>query len=167
MTRYIKFLIASFFGLLASIQTANAQLNIDITQGNLDPVPIAIPDFLSTDSQGRDIGAKIAEVVRADLERSGIFKSLSPSSFLETQTNIDYKPTFADWRVIKAEALVSGRVVVESSNRIRVEYRLWDITAGEQLSGIRFGTAPNQWRRIAHKVSDSIYKKLTLSLIHI
>ncbi len=161
MTRHIKLFIASFLFLLSGFQPAIAQLNIDITQGNLDPVPIAIPDFLSADMQGRDIGAKIAEVVRADLERSGIFKSLSPSSFLETQTNIDYKPTFADWRVIKAEALVSGRVVVEDPSRIRVEYRLWDITAGEQLSGIRFGTAPNQWRRIAHKVSDSIYKKLT------
>ena len=161
MTRLIKFCLTSILLILSSFQAAYGQLNIDITQGNLDPVPIAIPDFLSTDAQGRDIGAKIAEVVRADLERSGIFKSLSPSSFLETQTNIDYKPTFADWRVIKAEALVSGRVVVEDPSRILVEYRLWDITAGEQLSGIRFGTAPNQWRRIAHKVSDSIYKKLT------
>ncbi len=146
---------------LSSLSSANAQLNIDITQGNLDPVPIAVPDLISTDAEGREIGRKIAEVVRQDLERSGIFKSLSPNSFLETQTDIDYKPTFADWRVIKAEALVSGRVVVENPGRIRVEYRLWDITAGEQLSGVRLGTTPSQWRRIAHKVSDSIYKELT------
>ena len=160
MTIWIRF--CSFvLMILAAAQVAQAQLNIDITQGNLDPVPIAVPDFLSTTADGRDIGAKIAEVVRQDLERSGIFKSLSPNSFLETQTDIDYKPTFADWRVIRAEALVSGRIVVESPERIRVEYRLWDVTGGEQLSGIRLGTTPSQWRRIAHKVSDTIYKELT------
>jgi len=160
MTLWIR--ICSFIvAFLTASQFATAQLNIDITQGNLDPVPIAVPDLISTDAEGREIGAKIAEIVRQDLERSGIFKSLSPNSFLEKQTDIDYKPTFADWRVIKAEALVSGRVVVENAGRIRVEYRLWDVTAGEQLSGVRLGTTPSQWRRIAHKVSDSIYKELT------
>ena len=159
MKTLIKIIILSLMCFWA--QSAHAQLQIDITQGNLEPVPIAVPKFLSTNAEGNEIGANIAEVVRADLERSGIFKSLSPDSFLETQTNIDYKPTFADWRVIKAEALVSGRVVMDGPGRIRVEYRLWDVTAGEQLSGVRLATTPNQWRRIAHKVSDSIYKQLT------
>ena len=140
---------------------AKAQLEIDITKGNIDPTPIAVPDFLATDSQSRTIGADIASVVRADLERSGLFKSLNPSSFIERQTNIDYQPTFADWRVIKADALVSGRIVRESATKIRVEFRLWDIFAGKQLAGLRFATTPDNWRRTAHKASDAIYKSLT------
>ena len=140
---------------------AKAQLEIDITKGNIDPTPIAVPDFLATDSQSRTIGADIASVVRADLERSGLFKSLNPSSFIERQTNIDYQPTFADWRVIKADALVSGRIIRESATKIRVEFRLWDIFAGKQLAGLRFATTPDNWRRTAHKASDAIYKSLT------
>lgn len=144
-----------------TLSTAHAQLEIDITKGNIDPTPIAVPSFLGTDTQTRDLGTQIAEVIRADLERSGLFRSLDPASFLETQTNIDYQPTFADWRIIKAEALVSGRVVKESSTKIRVEFRLWDIFAGNQLAGLRFATTPDNWRRTAHKASDAIYKSLT------
>ena len=138
-----------------------AQLEIDITQGNIDPTPIAVPDFIGTDSATRQLGSDIAAVIRADLERSGLFKSLNPQSFIETQTNIDYEPSFADWRVIKAEGLVSGRIVADSPTRVRVEFRLWDVFAGQQLSGIRFATTPENWRRTAHKASDAIYKALT------
>lgn len=157
-------LIAAFFVSLLAVFTATqayAQLEIDITKGNIDPTPIAIPDFISADSQNRSIGAEIASVVRADLERSGLFNALDPASFLERQTNIDYQPTFADWRVIKADALVSGQVVRESATKIRVEFRLWDIFAGKQLAGLRLATTPDNWRRTAHKASDAIYKALT------
>jgi len=63
--------------------------------------------------------------------------------------------------VIKAEALVSGRIVVESDSRMRVEFRLWDVFGGEQLSGLRLAATPDNWRRMAHKVSDAIYTQLT------
>ena len=91
-----------------------AQLQVDITKGNLDPTPIAIPDFITTDARVSQIGKDLADVVRADLERSGLFNALDPASFIERQSDINYQPTFADWRVIKAEALVSGRIVTVS-----------------------------------------------------
>lgn len=141
--------------------TAHAQLEIDITKGNSKPTPIAIPDFLSSHPQTDQIARDIARVVAEDLERSGLFKALDPTSFLETQTDINYQPRFADWRLIKARALVSGRIVRESSTRLKVEFRLWDIYGGTQLDGIRFATTPDNWRRVAHKVSDAIYKRLT------
>ena len=161
MKHFIVTLWTAFCAALLTFGTAYAQLEIDITKGNIDPTPIAVPSFLGTDNQTRDLGKQIAEVIRADLERSGLFRSLNPASFLETQTNIDYQPTFADWRVIKAEALVSGRIVKESPTKIRVEFRLWDIFAGNQLAGLRFATTPDNWRRTAHKASDAIYKALT------
>lgn len=160
MTRLIAAFLLSLVALFAA-GNAYAQLEIDITKGNVDPMPIAIPDFLATDSQNSAIGAEIASVVRADLERSGLFNALDPASFIERQTNIDYQPTFADWRVIKADALVSGQVIRESATKIRVEFRLWDIFAGKQLAGLRFATTPDNWRRTAHKASDAIYKALT------
>ena len=160
MKRLIAAIFLSFVAVFAA-DKAFAQLEIDITKGNVDPTPIAIPDFLATDSQNSVIGADIASVVRADLERSGLFDALDPASFIERQTNIDYQPTFADWRVIKADALVSGQVVRESATKIRVEFRLWDVFAGKQLAGLRFATTPDNWRRTAHKASDAIYKDLT------
>ena len=161
MQRYFTAFLIALSAFCMVYAPASAQLEIDITQGNLEPTPIAVPDFLAQDPAAAQIGKDIAEVIRADLERSGLFNALDPASFIETQTNIDYQPTFADWRVIKAEALVSGRIVRESGNRLRVEYRLWDVYRGQQLSGLRFATTPDNWRRIAHKVSDSIYEKLT------
>lgn len=161
MKHFIASVWLAFCAGLVSFGTAQAQLEIDITKGNIDPTPIAVPSFLGTDAQTRDLGKQISDVIRADLERSGLFRTLDPASFLETQTNIDYQPTFADWRVIKAEALVSGRVVKESSTKIRVEFRLWDIFAGNQLAGLRFSATPDNWRRTAHKASDAIYKSLT------
>lgn len=140
---------------------AYAQLSIDITEGNLKPVPIAISNPESDSISGRDTGGQIANVIRADLERSGLFKSISPDLFRGTQTDINYKPVFPDWRVIKAEALLVSRVVVESPSRIRYEARLWDVTAGEQLTGVVVAGTPKNWRRIAHKISDKIYENLT------
>lgn len=160
LTRILFLLSAWVFGWLFSLP-AYAQLEIDITKGNLDPVQIAVPNFLANTFSERDLGARIAGVIQADLERSGLFKALDSASFLETQTNIDYKPTFADWRVIKADALVSGRITTESASRILVEFRLWDVFAGEQLKGVRFATTPDNWRRTAHKASDAIYEALT------
>lgn len=160
LTRILPFLFGWCLALVLAVP-ASAQLEIDITKGNLDPTPIAIPNFIGTTAEERDFGQKIAEVIRADLERSGLFRALDPASFLETQTNIDYKPTFADWRVIKADALASGRIRAESESRILVEFRLWDIFAGEQLKGVRFATTPENWRRTAHKASDAIYEALT------
>lgn len=138
-----------------------AQIEIDITKGNIDPTPIAIPDFIGADASAQQLGQEIAGVIRADLERSGLFKSLDPASFLERQTNIDYEPTFGDWRVIKAEALVSGRIVNNGGNKVLVEFRLWDVFAGKQLAGIRFATTRENWRRAAHKSADAVYEALT------
>lgn len=156
--RFILAFLAIAFILPVS---ASAQLQIDITKGNIEPTPIAVPDFLSQSSNGKTLGVQVAEVIRADLERSGLFKSLDPASFIERQTNIDYEPTYSDWRVIKAQALVSGRIVEENANRIRVEFRLWDVFSGQQLAGIRLASTPQNWRRTAHKASDGIYKALT------
>lgn len=159
MIRFLTTILALIGFVLPSL--AAAQIEIDITEGNVDPVPIAIPDFIGQDQETRRLGAEIAMVIRADLESSALFRSLDPASFLETQTDIDYEPTFADWRVIRADALVSGRIVRDGPDKVRVEFRLWDVFAGRQLQGIRFSTANDNWRRTAHKAADAIYQALT------
>ena len=147
-------------GLLVSL-TASAQLEIDIVHGAPEPVPVAIPDFLSSHPETDKIAHDMAVVIAADLERSGLFRVLDQSIYIEKQTDINYQPRFADWRLINAKALLSGKIIRENSNRLKVEFRLWDIYGAEQLDGKRLATTPDNWRRIAHKISDNIYKRLT------
>jgi len=156
------FFVAAIFliSMLVSVN-ARAQLEIDIVHGAPEPVPIAIPDFISSHPETDQIAQDMANVIAANLERSGLFRVLDQSIYIEKQTDINYQPRFSDWRLINAKALVSGKIIRENSNRLKVEFRLWDIYGAEQLDGKRLATTPDNWRRIAHKISDNIYKRLT------
>jgi TolB protein len=142
--------------IFASAGPASAALHVDVTQGNVQPLPIAIPDFI-----GSPQGAQISGVVRADLERSGLFHSLDPKSFIEQVKDINVPPNFANWRVINAQALVTGQALAQSDGRLRVDFRLWDIFGESQMLGLQFFTTPENWRRIAHMISDKIYERIT------
>ena len=112
-------LLALFAALPASVARAALQIRID--QGVTEPIPIAIPEFMgSTGSAGRDI----AQVVRADLERSGLFKPLDPASFIEKIGDINVPPRFGDWRTIQAQGLVTGQATTQTDGRLRVDFRL-------------------------------------------
>lgn len=147
--------------LLAPLSAPRAELHITINQANIQPIPIAITDFHSTVPSQAEIGHQIAGVVTANLENSGLFRPVSPAAFLQTPEQLQATPRFQDWKVIGADALVSGRVVTNSDGRLRVEFRLWDVQAGRQLEGLAYLTTPQNWRRIAHIISDAIYKRIT------
>jgi TolB protein len=141
---------------LASIMPAFAALHVDVMQGNIQPMPIAIPDFI-----GGSQGAQIAGVVRADLERSGLFRTLDPKSFLEQIKDINTPPQFNNWRVINAQGLVTGQSALQPDGRLRADFRLWDVYGEQQMLGLQFSTNPANWRRIAHMISDKIYERVT------
>jgi TolB protein len=139
---------------------AAAALAVDVTQGNIQPLPIAIPDFIPAGNDGGN-ATRIAEVVRADLGRSGIFRPLDPKSFVDHVSDINTAPNFANWRVINAQALVTGEVSMQPDGRLRVAFRLWDVFGQSQMDGQQFFTQPDNWRRVAHMVSDAIYSRIT------
>lgn len=141
----------------AFVLPANAAVEININRGNVQPLPIAITDFVSADG----IGAQIAAVVEADLKRSGLFAPVNRSAFIEKISNPDQPPRFADWTALKAEALVVGRISREPDGRLRAEFRLWDTFAGQQMTGQQFFTQPENWRRVAHIIADAIYERIT------
>lgn len=134
---------------------AYARVEININKGNVEPLPIAITDFL----QG-EMGQKISDVVAADLKRSGLFAPINKSAFIEKIANPDAAPRFEDWKVINAQALVTGRVTQEG-DRVKAEFRLWDTFAGQQMAGQQFFTQPENWRRVAHIIADAIYERIT------
>ncbi len=136
---------------------ARALVEIDVNKGNIEPLPIAITDFLAGDAMGTEISA----VVAADLRRSGLFSPVDKAAFIEKISNPDVAPRFDDWKVINAQALVTGRVTQEADGRLRAEFRLWDTFAGQQLAGEQFFANKANWRRVAHIISDSIYERLT------
>jgi TolB protein len=145
---------------------AGAQTRLDITQGNFQPLPIAIPKFIGggdgeTAGDGGDVASGVTQVITANLQRSGLFAPIDPTAYLEQIASVDTVPNFPNWRTINAQALVTGRVARQSDGRLKAEFRLWDVPAGQQLTGQQYFTTPDNWRRIAHIISDAIYERLT------
>lgn len=136
---------------------AHAQLQVSVSGGNFNPIPIAVTDFLAGDPMGQ----QMTDVISADLDRSGLFNTLDKTAFLERISNPDVQPRFIDWQQIGAQGLVTGRVNKEADGRLRVEFRLWNIAAGQQIEGRQFYTTPESWRRVAHIIADAIYTKMT------
>jgi TolB protein len=159
MKRLILAFAAIFFALAGA--PAIAALQVDVTGSTFQPLPIAIPDFIAQSQSDAQAGANIAGVVRADLERSGLFKPLDPKSFIEAIRDINTPPNFANWRVINAQGLVTGQVATQPDGRLRVDFRLWDVFGGSQMLGLQYFTTPENWRRIAHMISDQIYERIT------
>src|SRR5688572_31620968 len=85
------------------------RLHVDIERGNLNPMPIAIVDFVSSNPNAAAVGRDVAGVIRANLDRSGLFRPVEPSAFIERIQDMNVPPRFADWRVINAQALVVGQ----------------------------------------------------------
>lgn len=142
---------------LVAVVPANAEVQININKGNVQPLPIAITDFISGDG----IGAQVSAVIAADLQRSGLFAPINKNAFIEKISNPDQQPRFEDWKVINAQALVTGRVTREGDGRLRAEFRLWDTFANKQMAGQQFFTQPENWRRVAHIIADAIYESIT------
>lgn len=158
----VRYAFACFFSLLlAGAAVAQAPLRVDVTEGHLDPLPIAIVEFVGDEGLAVEAGADIARVVTNDLASTGLFAPIEPDAFIEEIGNIDLRPRFADWRVVNAKALVVGRVTVAEDGSLLVAFRLWDTVTETQLLGLQFSSVPENWRRVAHKVADAVYEELT------
>jgi TolB protein len=140
---------------------AGAQTKLVIPEGNVAPLPIAIPNFVPGSPSDGQVGADVAGVITNNLKRSGLFAPIDPAAFIERISNIDVAPQFQNWKTINAQALVTGRMTRQPDGRLKAEFRLWDVASGQQLSGQQYFTAPEYWRRIAHIISDQIYQRLT------
>ena len=147
--------------LLALSAAARAELTVDITQGFVEPLPVAITEFYGETQEEVRTGRDMAAVISADLERSGLFRPIDPGAFIQDVISLKSGPRFGDWRLINAQALVQGSAETQPDGRLRVEFRLWDVFAESQMIGLAYFTAPNNWRRVAHIVADVIYKRLT------
>ncbi|MBR9833994.1 MAG: Tol-Pal system protein TolB [Alphaproteobacteria bacterium] len=160
-------------GLTCLMPVATAQLEVNIGSGTFKPTPIAVPDF-AVEGVDPDIARQISDIVRNDLESSGLFEIVPASAHIQKDLDIEVAPRFADWKIIKSDALVIGSIEAlerDGNQLLRGSVRMWDVygeelmrfedSRGRQVSGRRFTTTPEDLRRIAHKISDAIYTRLT------
>ena len=164
MKRILFLLILTFTPIKAL-----ALIEVDITRGNLNPLPIAVSP-LSLDQKSKeefkkifkkdDIGSEISKVVENNLKASGLFNPLDKDAFLQKPNIAHVKPRFEDWSLIKAQALITGKVLFKN-DKIRVEFRLWDVLAGKEMMALAFTTVPSNWRRVGHIITDKVYERLT------
>ena len=117
-------------------------------------------DIKQGDKVIKNVGEEIAKIIEINFKRSGLFNPLNKESFVQNPDIAHVKPRFEDWRLIKAQALVTGKVTVEE-NKLRAEFRLWDVVAAKEMIALAFSTSPDNWRRVAHLISDKIYQRLT------
>ena len=156
LTLYFIFLNPSF-----------SLIEVDITRGNLDPLPIAISplhvDIKSEENKNikvKDLGSAISEIIEKNFKSTGLFNPIKKEAFVQKSDIAHLKPRFEDWRLIKAQALVTGKLLVKDE-KLKVEFRLWDLTAAKEMTALAFTTTPSNWRRVAHIISDKIYERLT------
>jgi TolB protein len=163
LTRRRALLLGAAVGVGAGLGAgpAAAVLRFDLNQGNVQPLAIALPDFLAGSQSDGQSARAISQIITANLKRSGLFAPIDPAAFIERITDTDVQPRYADWRAISALALVTGRVTGQPDGRLRAEFRLWDVFGAVQLDGQQYFSTPDNFRRIAHIISDRIYERLT------
>ncbi len=139
----------------------NGPLRIEITEGVIEPLPFAIPDFEAQSDASAELAAQLARVVSADLTGSGLFLEIPASAFVAAPPRFDAPIRYADWRAINAQALITG-TVSGSAERFVVKFRLHDVFAGNEMgAGLQFTGTSESWRRIAHKIADAVYSRIT------
>ena len=161
----VLFIIILFNSLL--FNNAISLVKVDITRGNLDPLPIAIsPLHVDEKSENlqifkdKKLGEEISKVIENNFRGTGLFNPLKKDAFVQKPDIAHLKPRFEDWRLIKAQALVTGKLTIKDK-KLKVEFRLWDTTAAQEMLGLSFTTTPANWRRVAHIISDKVYQRLT------
>lgn len=163
--RVILALVAILAGLAAPVMAQDERsgpLRIEITEGVIEPLPFAVPNFVAESAQAQEMAANITRVIAADLTGTGLFREIPQDAHIARVTAFSSPVQFADWKAINAQALIVGGVSVDDSGKVVVKFRLYDVFAGQQMGdGLQFVGTTDGWRRIAHKVSDQVYAQLT------
>jgi TolB protein len=164
MMRSLLTLLAALtlWAMPAAAQQNGGPLRLEITEGVIEPMPFAVPDLVAESAQARDFAARIARVIAADLSGTGLFREIPAQAHIGRITSFDSPVQFADWRAINAQALVTGAVSVDATGRLVVRFRIHDVFAGTELGrGQQLVGERDGWRRIAHKVADQVYSRIT------
>ncbi|MCP5036620.1 MAG: Tol-Pal system protein TolB [Rhodobacteraceae bacterium] len=157
-----KLLLVALAGLAFAAPAQSEPLRIEITEGVIEPLPFAVPNFQAENASAGEMAQSIARVVAADLAGTGLFREIPSSAFISTVTSFSSPVQYADWKAINAQALITGAVSVGTNGKITVKFRVFDVFSQGQLGeGLQFAGSAGSWRRMAHKVADAVYSRIT------
>jgi TolB protein len=161
--RFLTILALALATILPAAASAqDGPLRITITDGVIEPLPIAIPPFVERGGDAGGLAEQITRVVAADLTNTGLFREIPRDAHISRVSAFDAPVQFADWKAINAQALVTGSVLVEGDGRLVVQFRLFDVFSEAPLGeGLQFVGTADGWRRMAHKVADAVYSRIT------
>ena len=166
IVRVLSIWLALFGVLATSAQAQQGPLRIEITEGVIEPLPFAVPSFQPESGDAGQMAVDLARVVSEDLVGSGLFREIPASAFISTVSDFNAPVQYADWKAINAQALITGAVNV-TGNSVNVKFRVYDVFSGEELldssgqGGLQFSGTVDGWRRMAHKVADAVYSRIT------
>ena len=124
-------------------------LVVDITEGNVDPLPIALQSFISK-GDSDDLSENILRVINNDLISTGLFNVIDKQAYIEKPISPSVRPVFNNWDPLGAKALVTGSVNLDGSGVVEVEFRLWDVVTEQDLTGLKLSVDSKYWRRLSH-----------------
>ena len=154
-------ILTVLFGFPAQSQDNSGPLRIEITEGIIEPMPIAVTQFLAENAGAEAFASQLTDVIIRDLAGSGLFRNIDPSAYIGSISNFNAPVSFPDWKAINAQALITGAVNLTSDNQMVVKFRLFDVFGQENLIGLQFAASSQSWRRMSHKVADQVYARLT------
>ncbi|MGJ8609948.1 MAG: Tol-Pal system beta propeller repeat protein TolB [Octadecabacter sp.] len=164
MTKFLTLLTAATMAvtLAAPVRAQNELIDLGVLRdGVIEALPYALPSFQAEVGGSEQMAADISRVVAEDLNGTGLFRQIPGSAFISTPAGFSSPVAFADWRAINAQALVTGAVAVNGT-QVTVKFRLYDVFSGAELGeGLQFAGTTDGWRRMAHKVSDAVYSRIT------
>ena len=152
------FLLVNFYGYSEELVP---EIDIEVTDGVVDPIPVAMPKFIIDDFSSSLVAKEIGEIIKNNLSQTALFRIIPDDAYISDVTSIDAPVRFADWRAINSDLLITGHVSVKGGFTT-VKFRLWDVVGqNEMFKGVQFEGPNSSLRKIAHKVSDLIYSGVT------
>ena len=136
-------------------------IEIDVTKGTIEPLPIAITKFNYKSIKEKIISNQIYEIVSNDLTNSGLFRNISNNAFLQDEEEVFFQPSFRDWSLIDANLIVSGRIKL-NNNRLLINIKLWDVYREKLILSKKVEVLnDNKLRVLAHIISNLVYQRVT------
>jgi TolB protein len=154
--------LISFFNVSLSQEKQAPEIKMTVNKGVIKPISIAIPGFVKEGGANPMVSRELAKVISNDLNGTGLFKSISQAAYIDTPNSFNSPVQFENWSIINSDILVVGAVGLNVDGRLEVKFRLWDVSQQKEIGkGKRYFTNRESWRRIAHKIADTIYSRLT------
>ncbi len=151
-----------FLGVQGIAQSDDGPLQIEINEGIIQLFPVAAPQFIAESSEAEKWSKEITDLILSNLDRTGLFRIVPEDSHIGKITNFDSPIQFSDWKAINVDVLLTGSVTLGTDGNLVVKFRLHDIFAQSTLGqGVQYRGQVNNWRRLAHKISDEVYSRIT------